>query len=90
MNADEEKRLTLIVETAVVSAIRSLYDSSPGNTIADINNKAITNTEKTYEKEMTEFSRICLEKPNQYSSRHRGTYGIHMSPATLFYYFKSL
>ena len=43
---------------------------------------------KTFEKEMTEFSKMCLEEPNKYSSRHRGTYGIHMSPATLFYYFK--
>jgi len=44
---------------------------------------------KIYEEEMTEFSKMCLENPSEYSSRHEGTYSINMSPATLFYYFKS-
>ena len=44
---------------------------------------------ETYEEGMVKFSEMCLGNPTKYSSRHEGTYGIDMSPAQLFYYFKS-
>jgi hypothetical protein len=40
-----------MVETALVAALRSLYDSSPGDSLGQINGKGIENTETTYEKE---------------------------------------
>ena len=42
-----------------------------------------------YEKEMIEFSEMCHRNPSKHSSRHQGTYSMIMSPATLFFYFKS-
>ena len=44
---------------------------------------------KNFENEMMAFNDMCRANSSEYSSRHNGTYGIYMSPATLFYYFRT-
>lgn len=51
MNAEEEKRLALIVETSVVSAIKQLMSSSPGDNVGAINNKGVAAAATIYDKE---------------------------------------
>jgi len=51
MNAEEEKRLGLLVETSVVSAIKQLMDSSPGDNVGAINDKGVSAAETVLVKE---------------------------------------
>tara|TARA_Y100001963_G_scaffold150214_1_gene230991 strand:- start:936 stop:2948 length:2013 start_codon:yes stop_codon:yes gene_type:complete len=52
-----------------------------------MNNKTINDI--IFESEITQFAKLCHDNPEQYSSRHGGTFNWSMSPQTLFYYFKS-
>ena len=51
-----------------------------------MNNKKINDI--IFESEITQFAKLCHNNPEQYSSRHGGTFNWSMSPQTLFYYFK--
>jgi|TARA_Y100000310_G_scaffold265096_1_gene275971 hypothetical protein len=52
MNAEEENRLVVVVQKAVVEAINTLLGQSKGETLGDVEEKDTTKTAELYEKEV--------------------------------------
>jgi hypothetical protein len=52
VNADEEKRLGIVVQQAVVEALNALFKESPGDTLGEVTADGLNKTEDIYEKEM--------------------------------------
>ncbi len=52
MNADEEKRLGIVVQQAVVAALNALFKESPGDTLGEVTADGLDKTDDLYVKEM--------------------------------------
>ena len=52
MNAEEEKRLCIVVQQAVVAALNALFKESPGDTLGEVTAEGLDKTDDLYVKEM--------------------------------------
>jgi hypothetical protein len=52
VNADEEKRLGIVVQQAVVAALNALFKESPGDTLGEVTADGLDKTDDLYVKEM--------------------------------------